>query len=122
MTKQTKAQQLADEHEVDEWIATTRQWRDEAAAELRRLDALTHIQLLRIAELEGDLSEHRRLEALAFKQHDKIKSLLTINAQLLEMLEDAAEAFEIAADSGGVNFHEYAKESRAAIAAAKEQA
>ena len=37
MSKQPEALRLADESDNDEWIAGTNQWRDEAAAELRRL-------------------------------------------------------------------------------------
>jgi hypothetical protein len=36
-TKQPEALRLADESDNDEWIAGTNQWREEAAAELRRL-------------------------------------------------------------------------------------
>jgi hypothetical protein len=36
-TKQPEALRLADESDNDEWIANTNQWREEAAAELRRL-------------------------------------------------------------------------------------
>jgi hypothetical protein len=39
---------------------------------------------------------------------------------LLEALKEAAEALEIAADNGGVNFYQYAKEARAAIKAVEE--
>ena len=39
---------------------------------------------------------------------------------LLEALKKAAEALEIAADNGGVNFYQYAKEARAAIKAVEE--
>jgi hypothetical protein len=39
---------------------------------------------------------------------------------LLEALKEAAEALEIAADNGGVNFYQYAKEARAAISAVEE--
>ena len=35
--KQPKALRLADEFEICEWIDATGQWREEAAAELRRL-------------------------------------------------------------------------------------
>jgi hypothetical protein len=36
----SEALRLADELDADEWIAGTRQWREEAAAELRRLHEL----------------------------------------------------------------------------------
>ena len=44
--KQLEALRLADELENDEWIAHTKQWRDEAATELRRLHE-TNQELLR---------------------------------------------------------------------------
>lgn len=40
MTEQTKAQRLADEFDNGDPIAHTNQWKEEAAAELRRIDAL----------------------------------------------------------------------------------
>lgn len=39
VSNQPEALRLADELDADEWIAGTRQWREEAAAELRRLHA-----------------------------------------------------------------------------------
>lgn len=45
-----EALRLADEHDNDEWIAGTRQWRKETAAELRRLSAI-NAQLLEALEL-----------------------------------------------------------------------
>ena len=48
MTEQTKAQRLADEFDNGNPIAHTNQWKEEASAELRRLDALN-------AELVGAL-------------------------------------------------------------------
>ena len=52
--------------------------------------------------------------------HEAAAELRRLHAQrdaLLEALQEAAEAFEIAADNGGVNFYQYAKEARAAIKA-----
>jgi hypothetical protein len=53
----------------------------------------------------------------------KTAELLRLHSQrdaLLEALKEAAEALEIAADNGGVNFYQYAKEARAAIKAVEE--
>ena len=52
MNKQTEAERLADEHERDEWIASTRQWRDEAAAELRRLVSFNQQLMDEVARLQ----------------------------------------------------------------------
>ena len=48
MNEQPTALRLADEHDNDDFIASTKQWREEAAAELRR-------QHNRIALLEATL-------------------------------------------------------------------
>jgi len=40
---------------------------------------------------------------------------------MIEVLKQALEAFEIAAEGGGVNFHAYAEELRQAIAELKSQ-
>lgn len=45
--KQSMAMRLVDEHESDDWIAGTRQWREEASATMRS-------QIARIAELEAE--------------------------------------------------------------------
>ena len=45
MTKQPEALRLADESDNDEWIAGTKQWQEEAAAELRRLHEV-NVELL----------------------------------------------------------------------------
>ena len=44
MTEQPEALRLAAEFDNGEWIAATGQWREEAAAELRRLFELAHEQ------------------------------------------------------------------------------
>ena len=48
-TKQPEALRLADESDNDEWIAGTNQWREEAAAELRRLHEVNQ-ELVKILE------------------------------------------------------------------------
>lgn len=48
----------------------------------------------------------------------ELRRLHAVNAQLLEELEDAADAFAICENGGGVNFHEYARQLRAVIAKA----
>jgi hypothetical protein len=64
------------------------------------------------------------LDAHQFDEpHAAAAELLRLHAQrdaLLEALKEAAEALEIAADNGGVNFYQYAKEARAAIKAVEE--
>ena len=55
MNKKPKPLQLADEHDDDEWIAGTRQWREEAAGELRRLHSV-NVELLEALKLA--LSSH----------------------------------------------------------------
>jgi hypothetical protein len=57
---------------------------------------------------QGDL-----LEAAA-----ELRRLHEVNQELLEALKEAADALEIASNGGGVNFYQYAKEARAAIAKA----
>ncbi len=47
MTKQLEALRLADEFDNEEWIAGTKQWRGEAAAELRRLHEV-NVELLAV--------------------------------------------------------------------------
>jgi hypothetical protein len=72
-------------------------------------------EALRLADL---------LDAHQFDEpHAAAAELLRLHAQrdaLLEALKEAAEALEIAADNGGVNFYQYAKEARAAIKAVEE--
>jgi hypothetical protein len=51
----------------------------------------------------------------------ELRRLHEVNQELLEALEDAAEAFEVASEGGGINFHLYAEEARAAIAKAEEK-
>ena len=64
------------------------------------------------------------LDAHQFDEpHAAAAELRRLHAQrdaLLEALKEAAEALEIAADNGGVNFYQYAKEARAAIKAVEE--
>jgi hypothetical protein len=48
----------------------------------------------------------------------ELRRLHEVNQELLEALEDAAEAFEVASEGGGINFHLYAEDARAAIAKA----
>jgi len=49
----TEAERLIKEHEDDDWIARTVQWRDEAAAELRRLSAI-NAELVKALEIFVD--------------------------------------------------------------------
>ena len=51
----------------------------------------------------------------------RIKELEEQRDALLDTLKEAADALEIASDGGGVNFYQYAKEARAAIAKAEGQ-
>ena len=75
----------------------------------------TQPEALRLADL---------LDAHQFDEpHAAAAELRRLHAQrdaLLEALKEAAEALEIAADNGGVNFYQYAKEARAAIKAVEE--
>jgi hypothetical protein len=58
MTEQTKAQRLADEFENGVVVAHTNQWKEEAAFELRRLDALN----AELVEALRDFSDYVRDE------------------------------------------------------------
>ena len=53
MTTQPEALRLADELDNGEWIAHTNQWKEEAAAELRRLHAVNE-ELLGFLKVIGD--------------------------------------------------------------------
>jgi hypothetical protein len=104
MTAQPEALRLAallDAHQFDEPHA--------AAAELRRLHAEN--EYIRSA-LKGWIKEN--------SPGGWIGDLRAQRDALLEALKEAAEALEIAADNGGVNFYQYAKEARAAIKAVEE--
>jgi hypothetical protein len=48
----------------------------------------------------------------------ELRRLHEVNQEMLEELKDAAEAFEVASEGGGINFHLYAEDARAAIAKA----
>ncbi len=102
MSAQPEALRLADELERyhGEYPTCT-----ESAAELRRLSAV-----------EADFHMAYRM-----KCDKQTKVLHAQRDALLEALKEAAEALEIAADNGGVNFYQYAKEARAAIVAATER-
>jgi hypothetical protein len=77
-------------------------------------------EALRLAdELEAPVGTQSTYSAM----QQAAAELLRLHAQrdaLLEALKEAAEALEIAADNGGVNFYQYAKEARAAIKAVEE--
>ena len=45
----------------------------------------------------------------------ELRRLHEVNQELLEALKEAADALEIASNGGGVNFYQYAKETRAVI-------
>jgi hypothetical protein len=47
--------------------------------------------------------------------------LIAAAPDLLEALKNAAEAFEVASEGEGINFHLYAEDARAAIAKAEEK-
>lgn len=98
MNKLPEALRLAEESDNDEWIAGTKQWREEAAAELRRLHAALKTandqaeKFERLWYLRGDLNE-ALVEALEFcagtsyitDAHD------VANAALLKATGDADE-------------------------------
>ena len=48
----------------------------------------------------------------------ELRRLHEVNQELLEVLKEAADALETASNDSGVNFYQYAKEARAAIAKA----
>ena len=91
---------LADELEAPLGTVIGAELYRRAAKELRRL----HAELERCKQVCAATAEGWRVERDA----------------LLEALKEAAEALEIAADNGGVNFYQYAKEARAAIKAVEE--
>ena len=72
MSTQPEALRLADEFDNGEWIAHTNQWREEAAAKLRRLHA-------EVEELRGALDEAM--------WHVKYKELKAVNEELLGALK-----------------------------------
>jgi hypothetical protein len=106
MTTQPEALRLAELFELESDPES--QYR-KAAAELRRLHAEN--EYIRSA-LKGWIKEN--------SPGGWIGDLRAQRDALLEALKEAAEALEIAADNGGVNFYQYAKEARAAIKAVEE--
>ena len=60
MNEQTKAQRLADEFDNGEPIAHTNQWKEEAADEPRRLDALNAelVEALRFLLMDTEHKDH----------------------------------------------------------------
>jgi hypothetical protein len=59
MNTQPEALRLAEESENDEWIAGTKQWQEEAAAELRRLHEVNQ-ELVEALELALEYWAHRQ--------------------------------------------------------------
>ena len=103
MAEKALALRLADELEQQFPLGTAQHYLDgEAAAELRRLHAAHDWQYT----MAGD--RLRRLEKLE-----------RVNAELLEALKDAAEAFEILANGGSVDAHQAAQILRSDIAKAE---
>ena len=105
MNAQPEALRLA--QELDAYH--TRSCHKQAAAELRRLQKEN--EYIRSA-LKGWIKEN--------SPGGWIGDLRAQRDALLEALKEAAKALEIAADNGGVNFYQYAKEARAAIASVEE--
>jgi hypothetical protein len=77
MDKQPEALRLVEESENDEWIAGTKQWREEAAAELRRLHEVNQ-ELLDFVELVSVLVI--------------VPPMMTEQARQLMWLQDTAQA------------------------------
>lgn len=77
-TEMNEAERLIKEHEDDDWIARTVQWRDEAAAELRRLSAIN-------AELVS------ALESIAKDEYDKWSNGARAQRTALQALEKAKQ-------------------------------
>ena len=78
-------------------------------AEIERLTAAWHCQHVRKVE--------ERAEAKLWFEH--AQKLHAVNAELLEALKDAAEAFEILANGGGVDAYQYARLTSDAVAKAE---
>ena len=76
---------------------------------------MTQPEALRLAEALDRQYLHACEPAAA-----ELRRLHAQRDALLEALKEAAEALEIAADNGGVNFCQYAKEARAAIKTVEE--
>ena len=77
-------------------------------------------EALRLAdELEAPVGTQSTYSAMQ-QAAAELRRLHAQRDALLEALKEAAEALEIAADNGGVNFYQYAKEARAAIKAVEE--
>lgn len=96
------------EQDAIDWLA-----RDERSA-----DAHTSTALLLADKLEQQFPLGTAQNFLDGEAAAELRRLHALNQELLEALQFAAEAFEIAADDGGVNFHQYAIELRTAIAKA----
>ena len=81
---------------------------------------MTQPEALRLAdELEAPVGTQSTYSAMQ-QAAAELRRLHAQRDALLEALKEAAEALEIAADNGGVNFYQYAKEARAAIKAVEE--
>ena len=74
----------------------------------------TQPEALRLA----DLIRSRYGNDITDEAAAELRRLHEVNQELLEALKEAADALEIASNDGGVNFYQYAKEARAAIAKA----
>lgn len=111
MTTQPEALRLADELEFaasqidaeDDVIHVARWFVEDAAAELRRLH-------------EAHDWQHR----MAGERLRRVEKLEAQRDALMEALKDAAEAFELASNGGGVDFYAYAQQFREDIAKAEE--
>lgn len=84
MTQQTEAERLVYEHDNDEWIAGTRQWCEEAAAELRRLqaanlDCMDHFNALK--------ADYDKQQALTDEQARAMNLTASLNEKLVGEVE-----------------------------------
>ena len=78
--KQSMAMRLVDEHESDDWIAGTRQWREEASATIRS-------QIARIAELEAENASLRdECEVLIGEAVRRGEEIASLREQCVELL------------------------------------
>lgn len=85
MNASTKAQRLADEFENGVVVAHTNQWKEEAAFELRRLDALNAEWERKAATWLASPEAAQRLDGYR-ELAQRVNALETLNAELVEAL------------------------------------
>ncbi len=96
---------------------------DEKALALRMADVLEKRRLTRWVHSTGETPRASGyvVDEDCAQAAAELRRLHEVNAELLEALEDAAEAFEILANDGGVDTYWYARFTSDAVAKAKEK-